>query len=166
MKLKRYILVALMVSSSFCYGLNSSRIKHTTIGVGKLGLAALCAYMGTSTYNRKMVELEWDCKDIFKDKENSDVFFQDRNSILMNYHVNMATTFLFFTGACAYGACRGIYSAGKSFKEAWNAGKKPSSESATQSSSLDSSQDETKKEEDIIFLTTDVNFLIGDEEKS
>ena len=147
MKLIRYGILALLTSSPLCQGFTSASIKYASVGVGKLGLGLLCANAGMSValmtapdpalasrgyspaHNSRNLFLLY-AKDSFTTLSTKGVrkFLCKQKGFGLNDDLSMTLTVASMIGICAYGTCKCVASAGKSFKEAWYGRKKPSNQ--------------------------------------
>lgn len=148
MKLIRYCIIAVLVSSSLCHGFIPSTVKHGGAGIGKLGVASFCMFTVISSVLKKASWSELkegadpdldDSYDYFEENwlkcSVLDTYYRFKHCGLkgmrtssttplmhfaLNDTINLVVPICFLT----YGAYRCTSSAGKSFKEAWNSLKK------------------------------------------
>ena len=146
-------MLVLLLGNPLCYGFTTSTLKHTGLGIGKVGFASFCMYGVMSTLLREKIYTEWDqngnAREVtrnflltavtesynsFKSRKLRDFLCESYTDPLMDWALHDSITSLVSIGCLTYGAYKSTSSAGTSFKEAWNSLKKTTGQVNSESS--------------------------------
>lgn len=151
MKVIRYSLLVVLVSSSFCHGFTAASIKHGSAGVGKLGLGLICATVAASALTMRIGSSNIMCHTTqcaLSNLHNEGItsfLFTKTHSICLDVHLTMSITIASMIGMSGYGAYKCVASAGESFKEGWATRKEPTNRTDFDSSEIPATLSQTSE---------------------
>ena len=142
----RYSMVVVLISSSLCHGFTSTSLKHASKGIGKLGLGVICATAGASLATIEVEVNGVPRKALFRYAEKSlddfydyglrDGLFRQPGAFYLSSYLMLTASLASSIGMSGYGTYKCVASACKSFKDAWNTRKKPSTQTGSGSSKI------------------------------